>query len=333
MFHSTLIYNEIQGAPSAHSSSLIALPNRLLKVAFFAGQYEKSPDVAIWESTLELSSLQNDLKWSPPIELVRIPNHSMGSPVWYLTPSGRLYLFYLVMHHGRIVPSGWSVCTIQYSISEDLGKSWSSPQFLRKMWFWVTRCLPIVTNIGTVILPIHRELFQYQSMAYINENMELTGKWRRFGRLKTPRGCLEPSITKLASGELVCALRTLDKFVYFSRSNDHGKTWSNPEKSEFQNPNSQVCIITLQSGKVIMAFNNAQTGRSPLSLTISSDKGHIWCSPINIENNPGMEYSYPCLLQTPDQKIHLSYTYHRKSIKYCMFDEAWLIQQFPTTKN
>jgi Neuraminidase (sialidase) len=121
--------------------------------------------------------------------------------------------------------------------------------------------------------------------------------------------------------------------MVMKRSIDNGKTWSKPEKSEFPNPNSQVCIATLRSGKVIMAFNNTQKGRSPLSLTISSDRGYTWHSPKNLENDPEMEYSYPCLLQTPDQIIHLSYTYRRKSIKYCVFDETWLNQQFPTATN
>ena len=50
MFEQFDIYNEIPGVPSCHCSSLIWLPNGKLFCAFFAGQYEKAPDVAIWGS-------------------------------------------------------------------------------------------------------------------------------------------------------------------------------------------------------------------------------------------------------------------------------------------
>ena len=53
----------------------------------------------------------------------------MGSPVWYLTPNGKLYLFFHVLHHGRIFKAGWSNANIQYITSDNLGETWLSPQF------------------------------------------------------------------------------------------------------------------------------------------------------------------------------------------------------------
>jgi predicted neuraminidase len=318
------IYQTIPNTPSCHCSNLIALPDNTIRVAFFAGQFEKSPDVAIWGATLN----RNDekLNWSIPEILVKVPNCSMGSPVWYLTPQNKLYLFYLVMHHGRILPSGWSVCTIQYKNSLDLGKTWGSSHYLRRMWFWVTRALPELNSNGEVFLPFHRELGQYQSHFYVNSKQDLSGRWRRIGRLKTPKGCLEPCLTRLKSGDMFCSLRTKDKRIYFSRSHDNGYSWSKPEPSEWPNPNSQTYIKCLASGRVIMIFNNTDAGRSPLCLTSSLDEGKTWSKAIPLEDEPGKEFSYPCIIQTADGLIHVSYTHHRTTIKYCVFDEQWIAE-------
>jgi predicted neuraminidase len=329
MFNSTLVYETIPGVPSCHCSSLIILPNNQLYLAFFAGQFEKAQDVAIWGATLNLNDV-NLLNWTPPKILAKTPNKSMGSPIWYLTPQKKLYLSYLVMHHGRILPAGWSVCTIQAQTSIDFGLHWSKPFYLRRFWFWVTRALPIIANNHSVIIPVHREMFSYQSMMYINSKEDLTGKWKRYGRLKTPRGCLEPSITKLTTGQILCAMRTLDGYVYFCRSDDDGHTWSNPIASQFSNPNSQCIIYTLKSGKNLLVLNpikRNEGGRSRLSISISEDHGYTWSRLIDLENDPGKEFSYPCLVQGLDEKIHLTYTFHRKSIKYSVFDEEWLNSQ------
>jgi predicted neuraminidase len=161
------IYTEIPGAPSCHCSSLIALPNGKLKCAFFAGAYEKALDVAIWGSELDLKNPK--IEWKQPYIIIKEPDRSMGSPVWYLTPTNKLYLFYHVVHNGRIIKGGWSVATILYITSDDFGTTWSNPTFLRKMWFWIIRCETMITKDNSVVLPVHREMGQYQSMVYIND--------------------------------------------------------------------------------------------------------------------------------------------------------------------
>ena len=46
--------------------------------------------------------------------------------------------------------------------------------------------------------------------------------------------------------------------------------------------------------------------------------------PLELESNPG-EYSYPCIIQTKDGKIHMTYTYRRYTIKHVEMNENWLI--------
>ena len=217
----------------------------------------------------------------------------MGSPVWYLTPNGKLYLFFHVLHHGRIFKAGWSNANIQYITSDNLGETWLSPQFLRKMWFWIIRCAMVITQQNTVLMPVHWEIFQYQSMVYINTKIDLSGKWKRYGRLITPKGNLEPSIVSYADGELLCSLRTKDGWIYLSRSQDQGHHWTEPEKIEIPNPNSQTCLLTLKSGRTLLLCNPTQNGRTPLEVFLSEDRGKSWMDLFSIENEPNQEFSYP----------------------------------------
>ena len=48
-----------------------------------------------------------------------------------------------------------------------------------------------------------------------------------------------------------------------------------------------------------------------------------WREPLALESNPG-EYSYPCVIQSSDGMIHVTYTFRRNSIKHVEFDEGWL---------
>jgi predicted neuraminidase len=79
----------------------------------------------------------------------------------------------------------------------------------------------------------------------------------------------------------------------------------------------------LKNGHVILVFNNQDNSRSPLHIVLSTDEGRTWGTPLVLETNPG-EYSYPSVLETPDGKIHIIYTYRRYSIKHVEINEGWL---------
>ena len=66
-----------------------------------------------------------------------------------------------------------------------------------------------------------------------------------------------------------------------------------------------------------------ERGRSPLHIARSTDNGKTWSQPAMLESNPG-EYSYPSIMQTPEGKIHVIYTYRRYSFKHVEFSEDWL---------
>lgn len=318
------IFEKIPGAPSCHCSTLHKFPDGSVIVGFFAGAYEKAPDVAIWGANGNASGTT----WTEPRVLADTPNKSEGSPVFYQEGSGKLHLWFLTMHHGWLIggklPTGWSVCTIKHQTSLDNGYTWSRWDFLRNMWFWVLRGQACRLQNGSVLLPVHREIGKYQSMVYINPKPDLSGRWKRYGRLDTPKGCLEPSICELPDGRLLCSLRTKDGITYLARSSDHGHTWTKPAPTMFYNPNSQTALCCTSKGKVVLVLNNLPKGRHWLAYTVSDDGGYTW-SPLETihgKDDPsetGKQYSYPSIIELADGKLLVSYTWNREQIWWARF--------------
>jgi predicted neuraminidase len=99
---------------------------------------------------------------------------------------------------------------------------------------------------------------------------------------------------------------------------------------------------------MVMAFNNSPRirvdghprpgPRKPLTLAISSDYGKTWpwmrniatgrpgaTSALEHEKLPGREaYSYPSVVQDPDGKIDVAFTYRRETIKFMRLPESWI---------
>jgi predicted neuraminidase len=108
-----------------------------------------------------------------------------------------------------------------------------------------------------------------------------------------------------------------------SESHDGGKTWTVPKPTQWKNPDSGISMTRLRNGHLLLVFNNEDDSRTPLHIARSVDEGRTWEKPLVLETNPG-EYSYPSILQTPDGKIHIIYTFRRYSIKHVEMNEDWI---------
>lgn len=87
----------------------------------------------------------------------------------------------------------------------------------------------------------------------------------------------------------------------------------------------QACV--LHNGHILLVYNPTNQGRVPLRVSLSMDGGVTWPYSRDIEASivTSQEFSYPSLLQTPDNYIHISYTYDRLTIKYVKFMESWIM--------
>jgi predicted neuraminidase len=59
-----------------------------------------------------------------------------------------------------------------------------------------------------------------------------------------------------------------------------------------------------------------------LNVALTKDGIH-WSAALELERAKG-EYSYPAVIQTPDDKIHITYTWQRRRIKHVVLDPTKL---------
>ena len=132
----------------------------------------------------------------------------------------------------------------------------------------------------------------------------------------------QPTAIQRSDGSLLCYLRG-EPFVLRSESTDKGGSWTPVHPIPMRCPGASLALCKLSNGHLVLAFNDSSSERTPLSVALSTDDGATWSEPVTLESNSG-EYAYPCVIQTSDDLIHVSYTFLRQVIKHVEFNEQWL---------
>jgi predicted neuraminidase len=184
------------------------------------------------------------------------------------------------------------------------------------------RSRPLVLS-QRIILPVYDEN-TWESRMLISDDDGRS--WRLTDPIVSPEGNIHACLVQLADARLLAYLRTGGQggFIWRAESSDQGETWSTPTPTALPNPNSGIDLLRLQSGRLLLTFNNSRTLRTPLNLALAEEDEH-WGSIQTIEDGPG-EFSYPTLAQTDDGQIHMVYTYQREHIQHACFTEAWLLE-------
>ena len=108
--------------------------------------------------------------------------------------------------------------------------------------------------------------------------------------------------------------------ICVAHSWDRGVTWTPVRPIDLPNPNSGIDAVRLQDGRIVLAYNNTKSGRTPLNLALSKDGEHFQMFSV-LESQPG-EYSYPAIIQGSDGDLHITYTWNRTRIRYVRFPLA-----------
>ncbi len=298
--------------PSCHASTIAELRNGDLLAAWFGGTGEGKPDVAIWASRRSAG------KWSPPVELAREANIAAYNPVLFHTRDSKLWLYYKFGPH----PDNWSAAR---KFSTDEGKTWSPVEYLPAGQLGPIRARPLVQPDGTVISGTSVESYGTWAV-WIERSTDNGLTFSRIGPLTAPGatqpsgprsyGIIQPSVVSLGGAKLRLYARATQQVgrIVVADSKDSGLTWSATHALDVPNPNSGLDAVALPDARVALVFNNTTRGRSPLNLAISSD-GERFKIFRDLETEPG-EYSYPTMIVGRDGSLHITYTWHRKRIKY-----------------
>ncbi|MAW94377.1 MULTISPECIES: exo-alpha-sialidase [unclassified Leeuwenhoekiella] len=299
-----------------HASTLVETTKGDILAAWFGGEYERHPQVAIYTSRL------TPFGWSAPEQVAdgQTAINSISYPTWnpvlFNNAEDELMLFY---KEGPSPSTWWGML----KISDDDGKSWSDAKRLPDGIIGPVKNKPIRLKSGVIVSP---SSIESQGGEVWKSHMELSNdEGHTWEKVDIPSGdgikVIQPTILQLGDGTLKALLRSDQNYLMESTSSDSGKTWSETVKSKVLNPNSGVDAVTLNNGSFLLVYNPTEAGadwadgRNKLNLAYSED-GENWEDILKLEGEPEGEFSYPAIIQDSQGLVHISYTHNRNTIKY-----------------
>jgi predicted neuraminidase len=308
---SEFIY-ETAPTPECHAST-IAETKAGLVAAWFGGTHERNPDVGIWVARWENG------KWTTPIEVangVESPakRHPTWNPVLFQPKSGPLLLFYKV---GPSPSSWWGMLMT----SDDAGKTWSAPRRLPEGILGPIKNKPVQLDSGDLLCPTSSEHAGWR--VHFERSSDLGKTWTATPPLNDGKeiGAIQPSILFHPGGKLQALGRSRQGKIFEIWSEDNGKTWGKMSLTALPNPSAGTDAVTLKDGRQLLVYNHSAKSRSPLNVAMSED-GKKWFSASVLENDPAAPngFSYPAVIQTSDEFVHVTYTWKRLRIRHVVLD-------------
>jgi predicted neuraminidase len=314
---------------SCHASTIVALPNGDLLVAYFAGSKEGNHDVGIW------CSKRKDGIWSEPRLAADEEDVVHWNPVLHRKPNGQILLFYKV---GHPIPKWYTRVTV----SDDNGETWSEPIDL------------VPGDIGGRG-PVKNKLIELQDGTWLAPASLEGETWDVFvdisqdqGESWTPsdmvpiqrfkadtadeinlytvfgKGLIQPTLWESMPGQVHMLARTTEGAIFRSDSSDSGRTWTRAYRTYLPNNNSGIDLDRMDDGTLVLAYNpigQRKGPRTPLQLSYSKDNGVTWQELITLDGEYRSfsipieygEFSYPAVIAV-GRKLYVTYTWKRQNV-------------------
>lgn len=300
--------------PYNHASSIIALPDGTLLVAWGAGTEELATDTRIVLSRRAAGSTA----WTNPVVVADKPGRADANPVLFRAPGGVVWLIYVEMFGATFCES-----VVMAQTSADGGATWTSPCPMLPTVCTLVRNHPIVLQSGRWLLPAYVQGV-YASQFWASDDDGRTW-WPGDAYLTLPENNLQPAVVERSDGSLFALARRSGDAAYTwaMESTDCGRSWSLHVRDDLPNPNSGLDLLRLTTGEFVAAYNDSATTRTPLVVALSTNEGRSWSSARIIADGPP-QLSYPSLVEAPDGTIHCTYSDDLTAIAVVSFNRAWL---------
>jgi predicted neuraminidase len=311
MFSAEFLHIKSDIYPNAHCATITMSPKDDLLAAWYAYPEEESKDACLVLARKE----HGGTKWSKGTILDFGMTSSLGNPVPFYDPHGRLWMHFIALK-GRFWDSGiW-----MSAYSDDDGVTWSTPSTVCQEPGIMIRHTPIVCPNGQIIMPVYDEKISVSLLYASTPPYSVWSEIRRFDGFDM----IQPCLIQTDSG-LINFFRPHGKpfNTWRSASTDGGKNWSNPVRLALPNPLSGVAAFEVD-GQVGLVFNNSTDHkRYPLSVSFGNSSLHEWSEAKDFDTAQ-FEVSYPSFLADRQGIVHGVYTYNRRFIKYVTFDAEWM---------
>ncbi|MEZ6032403.1 MAG: sialidase family protein [Planctomycetaceae bacterium] len=320
--HEGFIY-EKASYPECHASTIEETPAGLV-AAWFGGTGEKYPDVGIWVSR------HIDGHWTPSVEVAdgiqytltdgTVKRHPTWNPVLFQYPGGPLVLFWKC---GPSPSTWWGMM----SESSDNGITWSQARRLPEHIDGPVRNKPVLQKDGTLLCGSSTESDGWRVHFELTSDHGKT--WQRTPAIHDGKtfGAIQPTLLRHPDGviQALCRNRDGDGMTLSTTSSDQGRSWSDLKPLNIPNPNSGIDAVTLQDGRHLLVYNHTNRskgsprGREMINVAVSED-GIDWKPSLTLDREAKAEFSYPAVIQAKDGKVHITYTWKRRKVRYFVVD-------------
>ncbi len=322
----------------SHAANLLELDDGDLLCTWFNGPDEGDPDTNVVVSRLPRGAD----RWTEPELLACDPERAEQNPVLAQDAEGTVWLF-----HPSNTPHNQKTARLVVRTSDDRGRTWSEPRVLFEGPGFFVRNPPLTLTDGSWLLPAYwcRPAGEHSTVVISTDG---GATWAEHD-LRDSDHLVQMTAVQRADGSLFAMFRSraADR-IWASESFDLGRTWTRLTRTELPNNNSAVQLTRLASGALALIYNDAtlerdqyrwvgegagrrkKAVRTPLTLALSDDGGRTWPHRRHVQiadeeywdNELG--YSYPSITQTRDGRLHVAYSFCRKTIKYVRLDEDWI---------
>lgn len=252
--------------------------------------------------------------WSNPGSAITLVGPTTGTddlrdPAIVALASGRLLCVYDTRN-----PYTGTAIHAKAIYSDDGGSTWSSAYTIPGSYSNdIVTSQPIELASGDILIPMFGES---GSLVYTSYVMRSTDDGATFGSEVTvasgANDYQEPQVRELASGRIVCLLRSeATHHTYRSYSDDDGATWSSP--AYVNDMTGRPDFVEITPGVLIQVGRYLTSGDSPLYWAYSTDDGATWTTPTELDTGGTAYGEYSAPVVTADGEVTMVYSLENSS--------------------